>query len=286
MKKTIIILILIFIIGGIWWLLSKEQNPLPSSSQTYSSEEFVLSFEYPNEYFINEVDIDTGERERHAIVIFEDNQFNRDLVAGKIKGTDSPPTITISIFQNNLDNYTARSFVEGTNFSNFKLSDGNIEEIKIADETALKYKADGLWQNYNAVVARPDYVYMFTVFFNSPEDKLVSVFEDLLKTVEFRTETPTSADNAPPGSIHNLPLPEAVSKVKKLVAETYNVAEGNVIVITAFEKEWTDSCLGLGEAHESCALVITPGYEVAVQAGGKSYTYRTDINGSQIRLEK
>ncbi len=96
----------------------------------------------------------------------------------------------------------------------------------------------------------------------------------------------TSADNAPPGSIHNLPVPQAVAAVKAHVAQTEGVSEGQVIVLTAFEKEWSDSCLGLGGPAESCLTVITSGYEVTVQAGGSEYIYRTNEDGSQIRQER
>lgn len=96
----------------------------------------------------------------------------------------------------------------------------------------------------------------------------------------------TSADNAPPGSIHNLPVPQAVAAVKTHVAQTEGVSEGQVIVLTAFEKEWSDSCLGLGGPAESCLTVITSGYEVTVQAGGSEYVYRTNEDGSQIRQER
>jgi hypothetical protein len=102
---------------------------------------------------------------------------------------------------------------------------------------------------------------------------------------EIINDTPTSADNAPPGSIHNLPVPEAVSKVKNLVAQNNNTEIGKVIVLTAFEKEWSDSCLGLGGPAESCAAVITPGYEVTVEASGREYIYRTNVDGSTIRLQ-
>ncbi|MBX4189194.1 hypothetical protein KW785_01195 [Candidatus Parcubacteria bacterium] len=98
--------------------------------------------------------------------------------------------------------------------------------------------------------------------------------------------TPTSADNAPPGSIHNLPVPEAVSKVRALVAERIKVDQGLIIVMSAFEKEWSDSCLGLGGPAESCAAVVTPGYEVTVQAQGREYVYRTNQDGSEIREAK
>ncbi len=94
---------------------------------------------------------------------------------------------------------------------------------------------------------------------------------------------PTSADNAPPGSIHNLPVTEAVSKVRSLVALNTNTPVGEVIIMTAFEKEWSDSCFGLGGPAESCAFVVTPGYEVTVAAKGKEYIYRTNSDGSVLR---
>lgn len=104
--------------------------------------------------------------------------------------------------------------------------------------------------------------------------------------VEKINETPTSADNAPPGSIHNLPVPQAVSAVKKHVAEKAGVSEGLVVVLTAYEKEWSDGCLGLGGPAESCIAMITPGYEVTVQVKGTEQKYRTDADGSQIRREE
>lgn len=97
--------------------------------------------------------------------------------------------------------------------------------------------------------------------------------------------TPTSADNAPPGSIHNLPVPEAVAKVRSLVAQNLGLSEGVVIVTSAFEREWSDSCLGLGGPAESCLQAITPGYEVTVTANGREYIYRTNQDGSSIREE-
>lgn len=97
---------------------------------------------------------------------------------------------------------------------------------------------------------------------------------------------PTSADDAPPGSIHNLPVPDAVSAVKKHVAEQSGVREGLVIVMTAYEKEWSDGCLGLGGPAEGCIAVITPGYEVTVSVNGTEQRYRTNADGTQIRKEK
>lgn len=104
--------------------------------------------------------------------------------------------------------------------------------------------------------------------------------------VENISNVPTSADNAPPGSIHNLPVPAAVAAVRSFVATKLGVSEGVVIVQTAFEKEWPDACLGLAGAEEMCAQVVTPGYEVTVLASGTLYTYRTNADGSIIKEEQ
>ncbi len=93
----------------------------------------------------------------------------------------------------------------------------------------------------------------------------------------------TSADNAPPGSIHNLPVPEAVAKVRAIVSERTNTPIGEVIIQTAIEKEWPDGCLGLGSPVENCIQMITPGYQIIAEAKGTNYIYRTDLDGTRIR---
>lgn len=97
---------------------------------------------------------------------------------------------------------------------------------------------------------------------------------------------PTSADNAPPGSIHNLPVPDAVAAVRALVASELGISKGVVIVMSVYEREWPDGCLGLAGLDEFCIQVITPGYEVTVQAQGSLRTYRTNDSGSVIRREE
>ncbi len=96
----------------------------------------------------------------------------------------------------------------------------------------------------------------------------------------------TSADNAPIGSIHNLPVPKPVAVARSAAAKLFGVPEGEVIVMTAFEKEWPDSCLGLVGKDEMCSDVITPGFEVTLQGNGKEVIYRTNNDGTSIRLQK
>lgn len=184
MKKfiPIIVVAIIVIVGAVLFLLPSEVQKWPNS---YKSEELGLQFSYPEKYFIAYESSATGERSQHAIVLAEDTPENRALFSDPNSATEGPPTITITLFQNNLDNYTTRGFVEGTNFSNFKLSDGNTTEVIVGEETGLRYRATGLYENENVVVARPAYVYMFTAFFNSPTDQILIDFEEILGTVEF-----------------------------------------------------------------------------------------------------
>jgi hypothetical protein len=96
---------------------------------------------------------------------------------------------------------------------------------------------------------------------------------------------PNSAENAPAGSIHNLPIPTAVSAAKSTLATEVGITESEILILEALETEWSDSCLGLGGPAESCLQVITPGYNVLMQANGKEYRYRTNSDGSAIRAE-
>lgn len=48
--------------------------------------------------------------------------------------------------------------------------------------------------------------------------------------------------------------------------------------------DWPNACLGFPGADEMCAEVITPGYSGTILIQGASYEFRTDANGSQVRL--
>ncbi len=99
------------------------------------------------------------------------------------------------------------------------------------------------------------------------------------------TNPPNSAEGAPPGSIHNLPVPAAVAAARARAAQDEGVNESQVLIQTAFEKEWSDGCLGLGGANESCIQMIVPGYEVTVMVKGQVHVYRTNTDGSVVRKE-
>lgn len=95
----------------------------------------------------------------------------------------------------------------------------------------------------------------------------------------------TSADGAPEGSIHNLPVPAAVQAARTALATRLNVEASTILILAAQETEWSDSCLGLGGPAESCLAAITPGYDVLMAHEGMEYRYRTNDDGSSVRAE-
>ncbi|MCX8025783.1 MAG: hypothetical protein N3A60_11320, partial [Thermanaerothrix sp.] len=49
--------------------------------------------------------------------------------------------------------------------------------------------------------------------------------------------------------------------------------------------QWPDACLGLPAPDEACAEVLVEGFRVVLEAQGQTYTYRTNLEGDQVRAE-
>ena len=75
-----------------------------------------------------------------------------------------------------------------------------------------------------------------------------------------------------------------VAAAREALAREAKIDPGAVTVVSAQPKDWPDACLGLGAPGESCARVVTPGYEVRLKVpAGHTYVYHTDLAGN-VRL--
>ncbi len=80
-------------------------------------------------------------------------------------------------------------------------------------------------------------------------------------------------------------LPEAVTtEVTSLAATRAGLTTTDVTILRVEAVSFQDSCLGLGQANESCAQVITDGYVVWVRAGTNIYRYHTAEEATNIRF--
>ena len=78
---------------------------------------------------------------------------------------------------------------------------------------------------------------------------------------------------------------EAVGKAVADLADQLGLDVEGVQVVKVEDAEWSDSCLGLGGPAESCAAVVTPGYQVTLSVDGVEYVFRTDLSGDAVRME-
>ena len=80
-------------------------------------------------------------------------------------------------------------------------------------------------------------------------------------------------------------LPDAVLAARESLSDKHDIPIAEINVDSYSEEEWPNACLGLPEEDEMCAEVITPGYEVTLQAYGEEYVFRTNETGDVIREE-
>lgn len=78
--------------------------------------------------------------------------------------------------------------------------------------------------------------------------------------------------------------PAAVGAAVEALAQQLGITTDTIEVLSFSEMEWSDSCLGLGGPAESCAAVVTPGWEVLLGVDDQTYEVRTDADGEQVRI--
>jgi hypothetical protein len=61
-----------------------------------------------------------------------------------------------------------------------------------------------------------------------------------------------------------------------------NIDAKEIKVTKEDTKVWSNACLDVAEPGVVCAQVITPGYEITLEARGTEYKYRTNNTGSKV----
>ena len=95
------------------------------------------------------------------------------------------------------------------------------------------------------------------------------------------TTTAQPAQTAQPGVVQI----DAVRVVEEMLATQLAISVDTIKIVRVEDAEWLDTCLGMGTEVESCAKVITRGFRIVLQVEDKQYTFRTDDDGSVVKLE-
>lgn len=77
---------------------------------------------------------------------------------------------------------------------------------------------------------------------------------------------------------------EAVEAARESLARDFGIDLSQADLFQVERVEWPDSCLGLGQPNETCALVVTPGWRVRLRMDDREIEVRTDDTGEQVRI--
>lgn len=151
-----------------------------ANEKTYANADYGLSFKYPLRYRLVEFDAPGSEQRAHHVIAltYEDNLPIPENAEG-------PPMITIDLFQNDLDSQTAEDWIRNTSASNFKLGEMRLSTTTVGGEEALSYRWSGLYEGTSIVVAKPAWIYMFSVTYLEPGADIVQDFVKVRDSVRF-----------------------------------------------------------------------------------------------------
>lgn len=180
-----IFVILIIAVGGLMFLSDKGLRVPPpdnnDATEQYVNHTYGISFEYPNTYQLREIEVGNAERAHYSITLADTEALRNLPEAG-----EGPPTITVDIFQNDIDKLSVDTWLKNSNNSNFKLSpDDVIEPTTLGGASALSYTWDGLYRGKSIVATHRDAIIMVSGQFLSAEDQIVKDYEQIVSSLAF-----------------------------------------------------------------------------------------------------
>lgn len=98
---------------------------------------------------------------------------------------------------------------------------------------------------------------------------------------------PAEMQPPPPAGGEVIPLEEAemfFESIRAGIAGQLGADADQIRLVSMTAVEWPDGCLGLAAPDQMCIQVITPGYSLMIESGGKTYEVRTNLEGSQVRV--
>ncbi len=78
--------------------------------------------------------------------------------------------------------------------------------------------------------------------------------------------------------------PAAALKARADLVGRLQVDPDTIKLVSVEAVDWPDGCLGVQTPGVMCTMVITPGYRVVLEAGGKQVEYHTNASGDVVRL--
>lgn len=82
-------------------------------------------------------------------------------------------------------------------------------------------------------------------------------------------------------------LPNSLAdNVLEEVSSQTEIYTKKLSIIEANRETWSDGCLGLGQLNEFCTQALVEGWRIIISDGDQTWTYRSDLEGQNLRLER
>ncbi|GEA27787.1 hypothetical protein MiAbW_02354 [Microcystis aeruginosa NIES-4325] len=89
---------------------------------------------------------------------------------------------------------------------------------------------------------------------------------------------PSLASPDPPNSV--------IEAARQDLSQKTKIAVNRLQIQAAQRQTWPDGCLGLAKPGELCTQALVAGWRIILTDNQKTWVYRTDSSGANLRLEK
>lgn len=96
------------------------------------------------------------------------------------------------------------------------------------------------------------------------------------------TPTPASTATAATEPTQEPVYPNAINAARVKLAKQINLRLEDVMVVSYERVEWPDSCLGVRVSGVMCAMIVTSGFRIILEAQSRQYEYHSNADGSTI----
>ncbi|TRV00444.1 MAG: hypothetical protein EWV75_02280 [Microcystis wesenbergii Mw_QC_S_20081001_S30D] len=89
---------------------------------------------------------------------------------------------------------------------------------------------------------------------------------------------PSLASPGPPNSV--------IEAARQDLSQKTKISVNRLQIQAAQRQTWPDGCLGLAKPGELCTQALVAGWRIILTDNQKTWVYRTDSSGANLRLEK
>lgn len=183
--KTVIALV---VLGGFYFIGAsyppKQVQEKKQSMVLFTSPTGAVSFEHPSGYYVFEKEVGTPVVPQTAIVLVEDTEENRALVANITDDVREWPTmITIDAYPNPKGSSPE---VWAQQETTWKLSDKILTPLTVNGIPAVRYTWSGLYEGISTILTSPTHAYVASVTWMTTEDQILKDYEMILFTLKFQ----------------------------------------------------------------------------------------------------